>query len=297
MTGQGDGARMVDAAARAAGRPAGRGVVVRRGRSTLIQFDDLLARVRYAADRPHAEREAAVGQLLAAVGVPAVRPVSADRCLSDVDGFAITVWQWIDGLGRAAPPDAIGRLAVALHAATAVQPRAASSVVGRPPISAFDPVAATRELLVGDPSDDAHWLTALVDGLAESWDATRSADPLGASLVHGDLHAENVLLTAAGPVLVDLELTGVGPPSYDAAPMAVAVHRYGADPSSLDAFLASWPADPREWAGFAVCCQVYETWVTAWAVSQRARSPAANDEAGVRVAALRGGPSRAWTLQ
>ena len=142
------------------------------------------------------------------------------------------------------------------------------------------------------PSFATRWTNCSVP-----WSETSATDPLGAAIVHGDLHAENVLVTAGGPVLVDLELAGIGPPSYDAAPMAIAVQRYGADPSSLDAFLRSWPADPRQWVGFEVCCRVYEAWVTAWAVSQREGSPAARDEAEVRMAALRGEPSRAWTLR
>lgn len=281
---------MVDAAARAAGRRPDAGVVMRRGRSTLVRFEDVVARVRFRADRAIAERELAVGRTLAAADVPAVRPIDIGHRPADVGDYVITLWRWIDGLGHEAEPAAIGRLAAELHRSTAARSARAS-------IPKFDPLAATRVLLTGDESADTTLLATVVDGLVDPWSEVQTTDPLGAALVHGDLHAENVLATAEGPVLVDLELTGVGPPSYDAAPMAIAVKRYGADPSSLDAFVRSWPADPRSWAGFDVCCLVYEAWVAAWAVSQAEESPAAAEEAAIRMATLRGEPSRTWRLR
>ena len=256
----------------------------------LIRFDDVLARVRARSDRCLAVRELSVADALQAVDVSAMRVAGGERLPIDVDGFVITLWHWIADIGRVAQPAEIGRLAAQLHAATA-----ANDV--RTSIPAFDPLAASNEVLNADQSADAAFLRTVIDDLAAPWSSAAATDPLGVALVHGDLHADNVLVGADGPVLVDLELAGVGPPSYDAAPAALSVQRYGADRGSLQSFLQSWPVDPRRWVGFEVCCRVYEAWVTAWAVSQRDGSAASEEEASIRMAAMRGERLRAWRLR
>ncbi len=101
----------------------------------------------------------------------------------------------------------------------------------------------------------------------------------------------------SGAVLTDLELAGAGPSSYDAAPAVVAVDRYGAATTELDAFLDAFGADPRHWSGFATFVSVYELWVTAWAVGVRHQDPTWAEEATRRVATLRDGGSARWTLR
>ena len=72
--------------------------------------------------------------------------------------------------------------------------------------------------------------------------------------------------------------------------------RYGADPSTLDAFLEAQEHDPRSWPGFATCLAVYELWVTAWAVGVRDRSPELAAEAAVRIGCLRDQSGEPWHL-
>ena len=115
--------------------------------------------------------------------------------------------------------------------------------------------------------------------LAGPWQAIALHDPAGLAVVHGDLHGGNVVPSTSGPLLTDLELSGVGPPSYDVAPTAVAVRRYGAPADDLDRFVAATGLDPRAWTGWPVCLDVYELWVTAWAVGVRDRDAAWATEA------------------
>ena len=131
--------------------------------------------------------------------------------------------------------------------------------------------------------------------LAEAW-PDPADDPLGAALVHGDLHRANVVPGRAGPVLADLELAGWGPASVDVAPHLVAVRRYGSDPAHLDRFLGGYGADPRGWPGLEIVVQAYELWVTAWAVANRTASDAWEREAGVRLERWRTGGSPPWSL-
>jgi aminoglycoside phosphotransferase (APT) family kinase protein len=166
----------------------------------------------------------------------------------------------------------------------------------------FDPLGTIRGLLrttepagtgaAGDLAD----LGAMVDAIEPAWVEASRTDPAGTGVVHGDLHRLNVLRSREGPILADLEMAGSGPPSYDSAPAAVAVRRYGADPADLDAFLVAAGHDPRSWAGFEVCCHVYELWVTAWALAGRAGTAEVGHEASIRMASLRGEADHRWHL-
>ncbi len=53
--------------------------------------------------------------------------------------------------------------------------------------------------------------------------------------------------------------------------------------------------DPRGWAGFETLCQVYEVWVTAWALSQP--DPDSVAEGVVRADTLSGHGGRPWQLR
>ena len=160
------------------------------------------------------------------------------------------------------------------------------------PFEAID--AAVGECAPDDP--EACFVRDRAQELRTPWIEACRSDPLGRSLVHGDLHADNVILGADGPVLTDFELSGVGGAGFDAAPAAVAVARYGAPPESLERFIDGFGADPRVWSGFAVYTAVYELWTTAWAVGVRAQNPRWAAEADRRVATLRDGADHRWEL-
>lgn len=113
--------------------------------------------------------------------------------------------------------------------------------------------------------------------------------------MHGDLHAANTAGSAEGPVLVDIELCGAGPRSYDLAPGAVAVRRYGAPADELETLVGGYGDDPRRWTGFEAFCRMYELWVTAWALSQPDAEAVAKGV--VRAAGLGDRDRRLWQLR
>ena len=262
-------------------------VVVRDGSALLVRQGDVLLRVRHHDGGAVAAREVEVARALIAAEVPATALVDVEQPIT-VEGCVVTAWRWAEG---GVPPtvDDLGRLAGVLRERTRVHHGG---------LAAFDPldavVGAVAHLPLGDP--DVAFVHHRVGELATAWQAFAPADPAGTAVVHGDLHAGNVVPSPQGPLLTDFELSGVGPPSYDAAPAAAAVRRYGAPTDDLDRFLAAAGLDPMGWDGWPVCVDVYELWVTAWAVGVRDRDAAWADEAATRVATLRDGAGPTWRL-
>lgn len=263
--------------------------VVRDGLSLLVRQGSVMVRVRPRSEEPVAAREVEVARALAEVQVPAVTPVGSGQPWIE-RGWAVTGWRWLDVVGEASPSE-VGGLARLLRE------RTVGTVAHDVP--RFDPLSAIRRavahLEVGDP--DADFVRLRAHELTPAWAQIADDDPAGTAIVHGDLHADNVLLTPIGPVLSDLELAGSGPPSYDTAPAVVAVERYGAGAATLEEVVEAQGVDARGWAGFRTCVDVYELWVTAWAVGVRHRSPELAAEAATRVRCLRDGACEPWQLR
>ena len=269
------------------------GVLIRSGTALLVRFGPLLIRAWEPARSATAHREVVVARTLVAAGVPTVPLLEPLDQPVVGPGSVLTVWRWLDLEPGVVSPTELGALAGRLRRATA----------GHHDIPVFDPLGMIRGLLhttarpagaaaAGDLAD----LGAMVDEVEPAWVEAARSDPAGTGVVHGNLHRLNVLRSHEGPVLADLEMAGAGPPSYDSAPAAVAVRRYGADPDDLDAFLAASGHDPRPWPGFEVCCRVYELWVTAWALAGRAATLEVGHEARIRMASLRGQSDDHWHL-
>jgi hypothetical protein len=273
---------------RLAGPGSGPDTIVRDGVALLVRRGDVLVRVRPVEDRSTAEREVLLAGTLHDLGVPVTELVARHDQPWTVDTCVVTAWRWVEATGAAGPAD-LGALARTLRE------RAAQVTLTLPTL---EPLAVILGAVAGLPADDpeARFVRERAAALAEPFADADSDDPLGRSLVHGDLHADNVVVGPAGPLLTDLELAGVGPATYDAAPAALAVRRYGHGSDSLDSFLAAFGADPRGWAGFATFVAVFELWATAWAVGVRSQDPAWAAEAARRVAALRDGADVPWTL-
>ena len=271
------------------GAGSGELIVVRDGLSLLARRGDVVVRVRPRSEEPVAAREVAVALALADAAVPVTTLVDPGDQPWTIGASVVTAWSWSASIGSAGPAE-LGTLARMLAQQTGGGPAYE--------VPRFDPLTAIRRtvehLPVGD--DQADTIRRLAHGLGPAWAAAADSDPAGVTIVHGDLHRDNVVVTASGPLLTDLELAGSGPPSYDTAPVVVAVRRYGADPSTLDPFLVALGRDPRDWDGFAACVEVYELWATAWAVGVRHQSPELATEAARRVASLVDHNDEPWHL-
>lgn len=262
-------------------------VIVRDGAALLVRRADVVVRLRAESDAAVAERELLLAARLARDRVPVIAPVGGDR-LWRPEGYVASCWRWVDATRPAGPED-LGSLAGHLRTDTAP--------AGPDGLATFDPLAHIIDV-VGECGDEpgACFVRERAAELRPSHDVVFDEDPLGHSVVHGDLHAENVVVGPEGPLLLDLEMGGWGPASYDTAPAVVAQRRYGTGGGHVASFVAASGADPRPWPGFEVLVAVYELWVTAWAVSVAHRRPDWAAEADRRVATLRDGTGGTWRL-
>ena len=265
--------------ARTAGGASGAGGaalgVVRAGTAVLLAAPAMgvLVRVDDRVGGARAARHLAVGHALARLGVPAVRPLPELAAPVEVGGSAVTVWGLERLVGARASAAQVGQLAGRLH-------RATRDGAGWEGIDTFDPLRDVAEqLAIAELADDEQaLLDEVVAEVAQRW-ATEVTSADGRSveessvgpwgIVHGDLHAGNVLLTRRGPVLADLELAGVGPVAYDLAAPVVAVLRYGAPASTLAAYQRSYRAPLPAAARHGVLRDAYELWLTTWALANR----------------------------
>lgn len=268
-------------------------MLVRDGLAMLVRRGDVVVRVRAVGDRAVAEREVAVAGVLSVADVPHTPLAERAGQPWTAGDHVVTAWGWVDPV-RAAGPQDLGALASKLRRRT-VATASSGAVAGFDPIAAA--LGAVDHVPAGDSQVDA--VRARADELRAEWAdvaAAAPAAPGGLAIVHGDLHRDNVVVGADGPLLTDLELAGVGPPAYDVAPAVVAVERYGADRTDLDSFLHAAGWDPRSHDAFPTCVAVYELWLTAWAVGVRGRSTELRAEAAHRIASLTEGGSHRWKL-
>lgn len=264
--------------------------VIRDGAALLVRRGPVLVRVRPNNDhaRDVARREVSIATMLESFGVsvtPLVEPADQPWIVS---GNVVTAWSWIDRSGPTDPYD-LGLLARTLRERTSI----AAAL-----LPTFEPFGAIAAAVAGmDRTDpEVEFVRQRADELSEVWPGVVVDDPLGRSIVHGDLHPGNVVEGPGGPMLTDLELTGAGGAAFDAAPSVVAVSRYGGDPAKLSDFLKGFGSDPRPWAGFDTYVALYELWVTAWAVGVRGANPVWAREATRRVQTLRDGVDHTWLL-
>jgi aminoglycoside phosphotransferase (APT) family kinase protein len=282
-----DDAPAIDVLAATFGLDATGAEVVRAATRHVVRFP--ASQVRTFATTHQDREEAAIAALLADAGVPAARLLAGP---APIDGWWVTAWREIPGVQeQTADPATLGAVAARLHRATGgIDPRG---------VIACDPIGAGLAQLeiaiaVGRTGDDElAILRRAATRLEPVWEAACASD---SAVVHGDLHAGNVVIGSRGPVLVDLELAGWGPVAYDAAPTVAFVRWYDrpdTDAAAFDeAYGAPITADAHDLA------EVWALWSTCWCVANRHRSPELEAEARTRIATVATGEAPApWQLR
>ncbi len=132
---------------------------------------------------------------------------------------------------------------------------------GLPPWSPLSRLAAQ---VTGLPDEAASVLLAARDALLTALQEVRS--DLGVDTIHGDLSPSNVLRTARGPRLIDLDWAAAAPREYD---LASASRRFRAGEISRRAYAAFCTAyghDVLSWPGLPVLDRVADLGVVAFRI-------------------------------
>ena len=170
-----------------------------------------------------------LAERLRAAGIRVARPARADW-LDLPGGLSVTAWERIDfDPGGVIDWEQIGSMVAAVHdfdPATVDHPL---PFCGDFPWWDFDAMFA-------EAADDAEALEILRGVVVRHrWWYERART--GRLVVcHGDVHPGNVLVAAAGPVLIDWDLLCVGPPEWDHTALATWTERWGGDAGVYEAF-------------------------------------------------------------
>ena len=228
------------------------------------------------AYRAHAA--VAAGRMLAAHGIPAVRPLLGIPNPLHIDGRAVSFWREVVDTG-AAP--------------TAVQLSSVITLLHRLPIAGvrlpnWNPISDLRSRI----ADMRGWDRSDVDFLSRRCGAVESAlaaldYPLPTSVIHGDAHLGNMIATPAGPVLCDLDTACVGPREWDLVPLAVGQLRFGRTEDVHRQFADAYGVDITTWPGFPVLRELRELKLATVGLPNAHLNPEVGFELRLRLRSLR----------
>lgn len=278
------------AAARALGLDPAGAVIFREARATLVRLPaaGAVARVERAGNEAGGRAQVAVGAAMMAAGVPVMRLLRPE--LQPLGDGGVTVWELLEPAGPPLSSWELGALGRRLHDATAGRPAG-------PPVQLFAQIALLRPRCEGWLSvADASAIDGAIAALQRALPPLAAADPLGSALVHGDLSQANVLRTAAGPVMIDLEEAGWGPRSLDFAPRLLAARHYGLPAEALDAFFQGYGAPPPAPDYAEALVRLRGLVCLLWAGAMRRSSPAIAAEALRRRESFLGREDQRWTV-
>ena len=186
------------------------------------------------------------------------------------DGFAITLWTYYDPQpSRELAPDAYANALMRLHQAMKHVDVPTPHVLDR--VKEAEGIVGDRERTPGLREPDRILLTRTFSSVSRAI-SERRADQ---QLLHGEPHPGNVLNTASGPRIIDLETACRGPVEFDLAHVPQEVC---ADYPDLDQALLQ------------ECRMLVLAMVAAWRLEPGDRLPRGEQAAAQLLAALRAGP-------
>jgi aminoglycoside phosphotransferase (APT) family kinase protein len=248
----------------------------------------VIVRVSRPGQTAAARREVRVARWLAEHGMPAVRLAEdLDEQLVETDGgHPVTFWTELPPHEHGSSTD-VAQLLCQLHALPLPDFE----------LGTVDPFVRIPERLQAattlDEGDRA-WLHGLHQDLAAAWAERPEGRPLCA--VHGDAWPGNLVRTAHGPVMMDLERFSLGPPEWDLVSTAVGRRTTGSvSDADYEQFCSTYGFDVTEWPGYAVLAGARELRMVTYAAQHAASNPEWAQQAQLRVDCLRGrrGP-RPW---
>ncbi|MFF3327070.1 aminoglycoside phosphotransferase family protein [Streptomyces sp. NPDC002889] len=245
----------------------------------------VIVRIARSGQGAAAGREARVARWLAENDVPAVRLVDVEQPV-EADGRPVTFWKELPPHEHGTPGD-VAQLLRQLHALPAPDLE----------LGYLDPFVRITERLQAATTlhkADRSWLHGLHQDLAAAWAARPAGRPDCA--VHGDAWPGNLIRTASGPVMMDLERFSLGPPEWDLVSTAVRTRTTGAvTATEYEEFCAAYGSDVTDWPGYEILAGARELRMVTYAAQHAASNPEWAGQAQHRIDCLRGrrGP-RPW---
>ncbi|MEU0120554.1 aminoglycoside phosphotransferase family protein [Streptomyces albidoflavus] len=246
----------------------------------------VIVRIAREGQGAAAAREVRVARWLDQEQVPAVRLVDVEQPV-EAGGRPVTFWAELPPQEHGSVED-VAQLLSQLHA------------LPTPDIELgyLDPFIRLEERLQAATTicdDDKEWLRALHRDLVAAW-AERPAG-LPDRAVHGDAWPGNIVRTADGVLMMDLERFSVGPPEWDLVSTAVRAKTTGAVSSrEYDRFCAVYGHDVTAWEGYPILERARELRMVTYAAQHAASNAEWRSQAQYRIDCLRGrsGP-RPWS--
>ncbi|MGW9287665.1 aminoglycoside phosphotransferase family protein [Streptomyces albidoflavus] len=245
----------------------------------------VIVRISRASQSDAAAREVRVARWLAQENVAAVRLVDVEQPV-EIDGRPVTFWVELPPQQHGSVED-VAQLLSQLH----------SLPTPTIDLGYLDPFVRVDERLHAAttiPDDDKQWLHALHHDLRAAW-AERPAG-LPDRAVHGDAWPGNIVRTADGVLMMDLERFSLGPPEWDLVSTAVRAKTTGAITiREYDRFCAAYGHDVTAWEGYPVLAHARELRMATYAAQHAASNAEWRSQAQHRIDCLRGrsGP-RPW---
>ncbi|MFE0422333.1 aminoglycoside phosphotransferase family protein [Streptomyces sp. NPDC058953] len=247
---------------------------------------NVIARISRPGQMPAAVKEVRVARWLAESGIPVVRPLDAEQPVVAL-GYPVTFWTELPPHGPGTVMD-VAEVLTRIHAL----PVPEGFELGR-----LEPFVRLEERIDSASTlsaDDRQWLHQLRRGLHAQWGFRPAGRP--DCPVHGDAWVGNVVRTATGRTVMDLERFSVGPPEWDLVSTAVKLTTTGTVTADEYAeFCRVYGADVTEWEGYALFADIRTLRMVTYAALHAAGHPEWTAQAQYRVDCLRGraGP-RPW---
>ncbi|MEU4604040.1 aminoglycoside phosphotransferase family protein [Kribbella sp. NPDC023972] len=270
------------------GLPSSGAEPIRLGENAIYRLPhQVVVRIGRSGQVTAAEKEVAVSRWLASVGVRAVEALADVDQPIVIDGSPVTFWRELPEHRHGTPPE-VAAVLKRLHASSL------PTDFDLPPLAPFVRLSERIDGATTLNEGDRAWLRRQLAKLTKAFVDLPAGLPRSA--IHGDAWAGNVVLTADGPVLLDLERFALGPPEWDLVSTAVRLSTFGTiTAKEYEAFTTAYGHDVLEWNGFEVLRDIRELRVTCYAAQRASEQPSLRGEAALRVACLRGmrGP-RPW---
>ncbi|MFG3244830.1 aminoglycoside phosphotransferase family protein [Streptomyces sp. NPDC048157] len=238
----------------------------------------IVARIARPGQSAAALREVQVAQWLTANHVPVVH-LAAIRQPVEAAGHPVTFWEELPPNRHGSPTES-AQLLKQLHALAAP-----NFELGY--LNPFVRISERLSVATTLHNRDRDWLKGLYADLKSAW----AERPSGRAdcVVHGDAWPGNLIHSAEGPLLIDLERFSLGPPEWDLVSTAVRARTTGAATSAeYDEFCAAYGYDVTEWGGYPILAGIRELRMATYAAQHAKGNPEWADQAQHRVDCLRG---------